>query len=265
MFAFVPANKARYPFSERQPGEGHAHLDQNQNGHASLVGKHDHFLRFDHFLRLKNDAFGEPILGHQDPSPLPMPIALKREHAADLESGATTTSSSSSSSCSSSSFSHSHTEEKTPSRKKPCNSLSHHNSASSVESCNTGGRVGASDNVDPIASNVSIVPASQSTSTSYCSDQHANPLSVWNVRAMTLSLRPYLHSRNQGCLSLHRAIRRAGTGCAVSVSVLNRGDRPVDLAGWRLFAMGNPSQVSTELLCSFTTEKRQCSRVAQSR
>lgn len=76
-------------------------------------------------------------------------------------------------------------------------------------------------------------------------DTHTSSASIWNARALTLSLRPYLRSRNQGCLSIVRAVRRGGSSSAVAISIYNSGDIPIDLAGWRLFALGNPSQVET--------------------
>jgi hypothetical protein len=202
-------------------------------------------LRFDHFLRLKNDAFGEPILGHQEPLPLPA-VTIKRERDEDSDSKTASNSSSSSSSSS----------VKGSSKKRARHSIvattstASNSTASETEDerhkHSTHATVSESRAAVTVATgfhkDLSIVPFSSGSPP----DPHATPLSVWNVRALTLSLRPYLHSRNQGCLSLKRAIRRGGARSAVAVCVCNHGDRPVDLAGWRLFAMGNPSQVTEQ-------------------
>ena len=230
----MPANKERYPGAIKHGTESHVRL----GGPSVLSGRHDLYLRFDHFHSLKNDAFGEPAFGHQ--------TSIKRErdeeHAPDaaaVVSHATTATHVSSSS----------------SRKRPRRSSASTSSQPLVVAT-------AHDSLalsvvtpieeEPLPISTEMVPAiADKHQPSVWGEpvkatdagSHFTPLSIWNVRALSLSLRPYLLSRNQGCLLIKRVLRRDDKKSAVAVCISNIGDKTVDLSGWRLFAMGNPSQV----------------------
>ena len=233
----MPANKERYPGVERYRDDRHVHL----NGTSVLTGPHDHFLRFDHFLRLKNDAFDEQQMGHlenvtkdRELEATPFPNSnLSRSPATLTPLSAPVV--------------------PTSSRKR------HRRSSISLSSEAAAPISDIVGNVTPkVADDIGIAgapvlglpsaldsPKDRDTSASTVLDlqPHFTPLSVWNVQALTLSLRPYLLSRNEGSLFIKQIIRKDEGRSAVAVRICNMGDKAIDLSGWRLFAMGNPSQV----------------------
>ena len=238
----MPANKERYPGVERCRDDRYVHL----NGTCVLTGPHDHFLRFDHFLRLKNDAFDEHQMGHlenvskgRELEAIPFPSSsLSRSPAISTPLFAPVI--------------------PTSSRKR------HRRSSISSSSESAASTLDFVENVTPKAVDdigiagapvLGLIPASDSSkdpnaSATTVSDLQPrfSPLSVWNVQALTLSLRPYLLSRNEGSLFIKQIIRKDEGRSAVAIRICNTGDKCIDLSGWRLFAMGNPSQVDSEKL-----------------
>lgn len=237
LFATVPANKERYPGAERHDNDRHVHL----SGTSALPGPHDQFLRFDHFLRLKKDAFNQLQVGCLEQ------VASERESdpISNSSSGISQNPAKSTSSSSLSIF--------PPSRKRSRKS----STTSSSEATAPVSRLASNlttkeaDDIEfPSALVLGLMQVSDTSKETATTQLTASdlqndvtPLSVWNVQALTLSLRPYLLSRNQGCLFLQRVIRKDEGRNAVAVSISNTGDQTIDLSGWRLFAMGNPSQV----------------------
>ena len=205
------------------------------NGHTSLLCHQDHFLRSNHFLQLKNDCNGESTEGLKSSH---LSATIKRERSSE-----SSTSTSSSSSSSSSSMKP-HTVRKRPRKSNTASPFSSNVIDDEMNGVSVQNPVSKdSKNIDNIQS-MRILNGIESSDLPSDTHTHiSSSTSTWNARALTLSLRPYLRSRNQGCLSIVRAVRRGGSSSSVAISIYNSSDIPIDLAGWRLFAMGNPSQV----------------------
>ena len=240
VFAMVPANKERHHGADKIGNDSLVQL----NG-ILLPDRHDHFLRFDHYFRLKNDASGEPIMGHQEPSPLPVYVPVKREREEELE-----TDSNKDSSKAHSSLEPIVMKVSCSARKRPrYSSSSLPTRSSSALTAHTGltAHTDIVAIVTPKEQETAVIPTPivQSSILALKSPEKPAyaPISVRNIHALSHSLRPYLTSRNQGSLMLTKVLRRDGFKSAVAVCICNTGDRTVDLSGWRLFAMGNPCQV----------------------
>jgi hypothetical protein len=210
VFATVTANKKRY----LKHATGNSPLKPIfQTG----TPHHDHFLRFDHFLSLKCDEFGEPIMGHQEP--------FNVEKDEDLDSNVAFSSngklnclSNSASSRSSSSF-----------------------NATALSITKQPRLSASSSSPSPSSTDSKIQPSSENTDIKAFpnSPTLSHPTSS-KLNICVPNLKPYLFSRCQGCLSFTQVLRRPLRG--VAISIINQDENTIDLSGWRLIAMGNPTQ-----------------------
>ena len=174
------------------------------NGQNSLLCRQDHFLRFNHFLQLKNDCNSESIDGIKSSL---LPATIKRERFNET-----------SSSSSSSSAVKSHSARKRPRRFSTTSPFS--SNVIDEERNGHDENTHRAEDVKSLENVVSMRISNGIESSDLPPDTHtSNSASIWNARALTQSLRPYLQSRNQGCLSIVRAVRRGGLSSAVAVSI----------------------------------------------